>query len=90
MDGSPWQVLRDLQAWQITQIPRRPHTRQEHPADQDQADRSTSQRLRALVSAVGARVTDQDWEQCLADALTAFGECRWPRDHLPSAAAVSR
>ena len=51
MDGSAWQVLRDLQAWQITQIPRRPHARQDSAAGQDQVDRGTSQRLQALVSA---------------------------------------
>jgi uncharacterized protein len=36
----------------------------------------------AIERAVGARVTDQDWEQQLADALTAFRDCRWPLDHL--------
>jgi hypothetical protein len=51
MDGSAWQVLRDLQAWQITQIPRRPHARQDSSAGQDQTDRGASQRLQALVSA---------------------------------------
>jgi hypothetical protein len=51
MNGSAWQVLRDLPAWQITQLPRRPHARQDSGADQDQADRGASQRLQALVSA---------------------------------------
>ena len=51
MNGSAWQVLRDLQAWQITQLPRRPHARQDSGAGQDQADRGASQRLQALVSA---------------------------------------
>jgi hypothetical protein len=51
MDGSAWQVLRDLQAWQITQIPRRPHARQDSSVGQDQTDRGASQRLQALVSA---------------------------------------
>ena len=51
MDGSAWQVLRHLQAWQITQISRRPHARQDSPASQDRADRGASQRLQALVSA---------------------------------------
>jgi uncharacterized protein len=51
MDGSAWQVLRDLQAWQIIQIPRRPHARQDSAAGQDQADRGASQRLQALTSA---------------------------------------
>jgi len=29
MDGSAWQVLRGLQAWQITQIPRRPRAQRD-------------------------------------------------------------
>jgi uncharacterized protein len=40
----------------------------------------------ALEHAVGARPTDPDWEQRLADALTAFRDCRWPLDHLRPAA----
>ena len=36
----------------------------------------------AIERAVGARASDPDWEQCLADALTAFRDCRWPLDHL--------
>jgi hypothetical protein len=36
--------------------------------------------------AVGARTSDQDWEQRLADALTAFRDCRWALDHLRPAA----
>jgi uncharacterized protein len=51
IDGSAWQVLRELQAWQITQIPRRPPVRHDSAAIQDQADRGASQRLQALVSA---------------------------------------
>ena len=51
MNGSAWQVLRDLDAWQITQIPRRPHDRQDSAAGGDQADRGASQRLQVLVSA---------------------------------------
>src|SRR5580692_8331555 len=51
MDGGSWQVLRNLPAWQITQIPRRPHARQDSGAGQDQADRGAAQRLQALVSA---------------------------------------
>ena len=51
MTGSAWQILRDLEAWQITQIPRRPHARQDSAAGQDQADLGVSQRLQALVSA---------------------------------------
>jgi len=40
-DGSAWQVLRDLRdlrAWQITQIPRRPPARHDSVAGQDQED----------------------------------------------------
>jgi uncharacterized protein len=51
MNGRAWQVLRDLEAWQVTQIPRRPHARQAFTAGQDQADLGTTQRLQALVSA---------------------------------------
>ena len=50
---------------------------------------ATSQRLRAvsygtrpataIEQAVGARATDPDWTQRLADALAAFRDCRWPR-----------
>ena len=46
-----WQVLRDLPAWQITQIPRRPHARDNPGGGRDQADLGTAQRLQALVSA---------------------------------------
>ena len=41
----------------------------------------------AIEHAVGARATDQDWEQRLADALTAFQDCPWPLDHLQVATA---
>ena len=51
MNGRAWQVLRDLEACQVTQIPRRPHARQAFTAGQDQADLGTTQRLQALVSA---------------------------------------
>ena len=51
MDGSAWQILRGLDTWQITEIPRRPPGRHNSAADQDQADRGASQRLQALVSA---------------------------------------
>jgi len=51
MVGSTWQVLRDLQAGQIMQIPHRAYARQDSATDQDQADRGASQRLQALVSA---------------------------------------
>jgi uncharacterized protein len=36
----------------------------------------------AIEQSVGARATDPDWEQRLADALTAFRDCRWPLDYL--------
>lgn len=50
-NGRAWQALRDLPACQITQIPRRPHARQDSAAGQDQTDLGTTQRLQALVSA---------------------------------------
>jgi len=42
----------------------------------------------AIEQAVGARAADQDWEQRLADALTAFRDCRWPLDYLRPAAGI--
>ena len=42
----------------------------------------------AIEQAVGARAADQDWEQRLADALTAFRDCRWPLDYLRPAAGT--
>ena len=42
----------------------------------------------AIEQAVGARAADQDWEQRLADALTAFRDCRWPLDYLRPAAGL--
>jgi uncharacterized protein len=36
----------------------------------------------AIEQAIGSRVGDEDWEQRLADSLTAFRECRWPSDCL--------
>jgi len=51
INGRAWQVLRDLEAWQITQIPRRPPVRPDSAAGQDQSDRGAAQRLQALVSA---------------------------------------
>ena len=42
----------------------------------------------AIEQAVGARADDQDWEQRLADALTAFRDCRWPLDYLRPAAGT--
>jgi hypothetical protein len=42
----------------------------------------------AIEQAAGARATDQDWEQRLADALTALLDCRWPLDYLRPAAGA--
>ena len=36
----------------------------------------------AIEEAAGARRGDDDWEQRLTDALSAFRDCRWPRDYL--------
>ena len=36
----------------------------------------------AIEHAIGARVTSDDWDERLADALTAFRDCRWPADYL--------
>ncbi len=57
------------------------------------ADQRDQQQVRAvgygtrpvslIEQAVGARASDQDWKQRLADALSAFRDCRWPLDHLP-------
>ncbi len=50
--GGAWQVLRNLEAWQVTQIPRRPTVRRDpSAAAQDQPDQGAAQRLQALVSA---------------------------------------
>jgi hypothetical protein len=51
VNDEAWQVLRGLQAWQITEFPRRPHARQNSAPDQDRADLGATQRLQALVSA---------------------------------------
>jgi hypothetical protein len=51
MDGTAWRVLRDLEAWQITQLPRRPHARQDSSVNQNQTGLGIAQRLQALVSA---------------------------------------
>ena len=34
----------------------------------------------AIEDALGARVADPDWPERLADALSAFNDCRWPLD----------
>jgi len=36
----------------------------------------------AIEQAIGARISDDDWEQRLTDALAAFRDCRWPADYL--------
>ena len=52
MGTTAWQVLRELEAWQVTQIPRRPADRRDpSAAAQDQPDQGAAQRLQALVSA---------------------------------------
>jgi hypothetical protein len=62
------------------------------------ADQRDQQRVRAvgygtrpasaIEQSVGARAADPDWEQRLADALTAFHDCRWPQDYLRPAAGT--
>jgi uncharacterized protein len=51
MDGHAWQVLRDLDAWQVTHIPRRPQVRHDSEPGSHQQDTGTAQRVQALVSA---------------------------------------
>src|ERR1700722_2517006 len=51
MDDGAWHVVRGLEAWQITELPRRPHVRQNAVPDQDRADLGATQRWQALVSA---------------------------------------
>src|ERR1700733_6708379 len=51
MDDGAWHVVRGLQAWQITELPRRPHVRPNSVPDQDRADVGATQRWQALVSA---------------------------------------
>jgi uncharacterized protein len=36
----------------------------------------------AVERAVGARASDEDWEQRLSEALEEFHDCRWPLDYL--------
>jgi uncharacterized protein len=36
----------------------------------------------AIEHAAGARSGDDDWEQRIADQLTAFRDCRWPLDYV--------
>jgi hypothetical protein len=38
---------------------------------------------------VGARTSDEDWEQRLSEALEEFHDCRWPLDYLRSSAAAA-
>jgi hypothetical protein len=51
MDGQAWQVLRDLGAWQVTRIPRRPQVRHGSAPGADEQDTGTARRVQALVSA---------------------------------------
>jgi DNA helicase HerA-like ATPase len=43
----------------------------------------------AVEAAVGAVVSDADWEQRLTAALAEFHDCRWPLDYLQGSAAPS-
>ena len=36
----------------------------------------------AVERAVGARASDEDWEQRLSEGLAEFHDCRWPLDYL--------
>jgi len=51
MAPSGWQVLRELDAWQVTQIPRRPQQRHQVSAPQDEGDLLAAQRVTALGAA---------------------------------------
>ena len=57
--------------------------------DADQRNRATMRRIAfgttrpaALETAVGAKASDEDWEQRLSEALTQLHDCRWPLDYL--------
>jgi len=39
--------------------------------------------------AAGARVSDEDWEQRLSEALAQFHDCRWPLDYLQGSTATA-
>ena len=59
--------------------------------DADQRNRATVRRIAfgttrpaALETAVGAKTSDEDWEQRLSEALTQLHDCRWPLDYLLS------
>jgi len=41
----------------------------------------------ALERSVGARASDEDWAQRLAEALAEFDDCRWPLDYLRASPA---
>jgi uncharacterized protein len=41
----------------------------------------------AIEHAIGTHATSDDWDQRLADALTAFRDCRWPADYLSAVTA---
>ena len=42
----------------------------------------------AVETAVGARASDEDWEQRLSEALDEFHDCRWPLDYLRGSTAA--
>jgi len=51
MAPSAWQMLRELDAWQVTQIPRRPRQRHQVSAPDDEGDLLAAQRVTALGAA---------------------------------------
>jgi hypothetical protein len=66
--------------------------------DHDQRDPAATSALvwgtrtfSAIEEAIGARASDEDWNQRLTDALSAFSRLRWPRNYLrPATATPSR
>ncbi len=44
----------------------------------------------AVERAVGARASDEDWEQRLSEMLDEFQDCRWPLDYLRASPAAGR
>ncbi len=60
---------------------------QRNPADVRRLAFGTA-RPAGLETAVGAKTTDEDWEQRLSEALTQLHDCRWPLDYLRTNASV--